>query len=443
MTIIAADNKYVVVGLGMTGVSCVRYLQSRNKHVMVVDSRERPPGLDSFKSLYPDVNVYCGGFDQSVLNAANVLVMSPGVPLHTDEIQLAISQGVKITSDIELFLTEFTGKVIAITGSNAKSTVTAWLGNALSNNDKKVLVAGNIGVPVLDRLDDNFDIAVLELSSFQLELVAKLKADFATILNVSEDHMDRYDSMFTYQQAKQRIYFGAKTVVYNRLDILTQPLVPNSTIQISFGLNEPDINHYGIRSIEGELWLAKGFETIIKYSELSLSGMHNCANALAVLALADAVGNLRQATLDALRTFKGLPYRCQETAVINGVRYVNDSKATNVGSTIAAVTGLVKDKNIHLLLGGLTKDQDLLPLVDAVPANCKSIYAFGRDKNIIKQVIPDAIVVDDMKTAMSLIRNEVESGDIVLLSPACASFDQFDNFEHRGKVFDAIVEALK
>lgn len=443
MTIIAADKKYVVVGLGLTGVSCVRHLTLHNRHVVVVDSRVNPPGLLDFQTEFPSVVVHCGGFDADIINSANVLVMSPGVALSTPAIQNAVKAGVKITSDIELFLAQFEGKVVAITGSNAKSTVTAWLGCALNIHQEKALVAGNIGLPVLDALERSYDLAVLELSSFQLELIAKLEADVATILNVSEDHLDRYESMFQYQQAKQRIYFGAKTVVSNRQDMLTQPLVPNDTKQLSFGLNEPDLNQYGIREIDGELWLVKGFEQIIKQADLSLPGRHNCANALAVIAMADAVGNDRSATLQALRTFAGLPFRCQEIASINGVRYINDSKATNVGSTLAAVSGLATGKNIHLLLGGISKDQDLTPLGNALPANCKRIYAFGRDKLLIKNAVAEARLVDDLNSAMSLIKNEVESGDIVLLSPACASFDQFDNFEHRGRVFNSIVETLK
>ncbi len=445
MTLIAADTKYVVVGLGLTGVSCVRYLVSRGKHVSVIDSREKPHGLDAFKTEFPTISVYCGGWNQTVLSSADVLVMSPGVALSTPEIQKTIAAGVRVTSDIELFLAEFDGRIIAITGSNAKSTVTAWLGEALRLGGYKTLVAGNIGLPVLDTLSERYDVAVLELSSFQLELIQKLNADIATLLNVSEDHMDRYDSMAHYQQAKHRIYFGCRVSVFNREDALTQPLVPATTTQISFGSDAPDLQQYGLRDQDGTVWLAKGFEKIIPISELSLAGLHNASNALAVLAMADAFGNDRTATLSALTSFSGLPYRCQFVASVNDVRFFNDSKATNVGSTIAALKGLADpdDKNIILLLGGQSKGQDLSPLASVTQKTCRHVFAFGEDATLLKRAVVTAEIVENMANAMTKAVELARAGDVVLLSPACASFDQFKNFEHRGQVFNELVGRLK
>ncbi|MDN3650528.1 UDP-N-acetylmuramoyl-L-alanine--D-glutamate ligase [Reinekea marina] len=444
MSLIAADKHYCVVGLGMTGVSCVRYLAARGKSFSVIDSRQNPPGLDEITRDFPDVTVLTGRFDEAFLARANTLVMSPGVALATPEIQTAIKNGAQVTSDIELFLSEFSGQVIAITGSNAKSTVTRWMGLALENGNKKALIGGNIGNAVLDHVDEAFDVAVLELSSFQLELLPKLNADVACVLNISEDHLDRYDSMAHYQQAKQRIYFGTQHAVFNRADVMTAPLVPDSVKVTSFALDEPDLNQYGVRLENNQRVICKGFESIMTVNELALPGEHNIANAMAVIALADAVDNDRQATISALKTFSGLPHRCEEVGTIDGVRYFNDSKSTNVGSTLAAINGLGKpEKNIVLLLGGQGKNQDFSPLVNAVAAVCKKVICFGEDGEALSRLISGSLLVETMNQALDLAKTIAESGEIVLLSPACASFDQFKNFEARGNEFVTWVETAK
>jgi len=443
MTLITADTKYLVVGLGMTGLSCVRYLLSRNKSVSIIDSREAPPGLDDARAEFPGIEIFLGGFNQEVISRVQVLVMSPGVPLATPEIKLAIEDGVRITSDIELFLNEFSGKVIAITGSNAKSTVTQWLGEALQRSKQKILIAGNIGLPVLDAVNEEYDVAVLELSSFQLELIPSLKADVAAILNVSEDHMDRYDSMAQYQQAKQRIYFGTHHAIYNRSDMLTQPLVASDVKVSSFGIGTPDLKQYGLIETSVGYMLACGLTELMHESELALPGKHNAENALAVLALADAIGNDRALTIEALKDFSGLPYRCQFINDVNHVRYFNDSKATNVGSTIAALNGIRSEgsKNIVLLLGGQSKGQDLQPLASVIDDTCKKVFVFGQDQDLFRTVVAEAEYTQTMEEALELAILSVEEGDVVLLSPACASFDQFKNFEARGLAFNQWVEA--
>lgn len=436
MSLIAADTHYCVVGLGVTGLSCVRYLSAHGKSVSVVDSRFVPPGLSDLQRDYPEVPFLGGEFNVDVLTRATHLVMSPGVPLATPAIQQAIAAGVRITSDIELFLSQFNGKVIAITGSNAKSTVTRWLGDALINGGYKTLVGGNIGNAVLDCVDQDYDIAVLELSSFQLELLKNTSADVATILNLSEDHMDRYANMASYQQAKQRIYFGTRFALYNRQDILTQPLVPAHVTVRSFGLNEPDLKDYGIRVVNGKEYLAHGLKNLMPISEISLPGYHNVINALAVLAMADAVGNSREATLATLTQFAGLPHRCQRVAEQDGVVYYNDSKATNIGSTLAALNGLASaPANIHLLLGGQGKGQDFSPLIQACEQHCKSVTCYGEDGEALHQLIAGSRIVASLEQALRVAQTQAVSGDIILLSPACASFDQFDNFEHRGRCF--------
>lgn len=437
MHIIAADTKYIVVGLGVTGLSCVRYLVCAGKQVAVCDSRENPPGLDILREEFPNIAVHVGSFDVDLLSSADFLVMSPGIALATPEIQAAIEAGVSITSDVELFLNAFKGKVVAITGSNAKSTVTAWLGLAIANAGVSVLVAGNIGVPVLSGLDKQYDIAVLELSSFQLELVKSLQADVATILNVSEDHLDRYDSFAAYQQAKQRIYFGCKQAVFNRHDVLTQPLLPATTAVTSFALSAPDLKTYGLLQDNAVTYLARGFEKILEVGRVSLAGQHNIENALAVLALSDSLDIPREATVNALTTFVGLKHRCQLVCDVNGVRYFNDSKATNVGSTLAAVQGLsdpVK-KNIILLLGGQSKGQDLLPLKLVLEKSCKAILVYGQDAHLFQALDARAEQFDTLGQALSRANTIAASDDVVLLSPACASFDQYKNFEARGDAF--------
>lgn len=443
MNLIAADTHYLVVGLGLTGLSCVRYLAAQGKLVSVIDSRACPPGLDALSQTYPDVSVYLDGFDADVLASADVLVMSPGVALSTPEIQAAINAGARVTSDIELFLGEFKGQVIAITGSNAKSTVTQWLGEAIALSGRRTLIAGNIGRPVLDAAGEHYDVAVLELSSFQLELIPRLNAAITTILNVSEDHMDRYDSMAHYIQAKQKIYFGTSHAVFNRDDILTQPLVPDHVKTTTFGLGEPDLNQYGLRVLDGVTYLACGLTPIVEEQALSLQGRHNTANALAVLALADALGVDRSHTIEALKNFSGLPYRCQLIKSVNGIRYFNDSKATNVGSTIAALHGLSTPslKNIILLMGGQSKGQDLSPLAPVVKSTCKRVLVFGEDQALIQAIVTGTDAIDTMEQGLQEAKATATKGDIVLLSPACASFDQFKNFEDRGRVFNEWVEA--
>lgn len=443
MTLIAADKHYCVVGLGLTGMSCVRYLAARGKSFSVIDSRTNPPGLSELQTNYPNIDVVTGGFDEAFLARANTLVMSPGVALATPEINQAIENGAQVTSDIELFLNEFHGKVIAITGSNAKSTVTRWLGTALELSGQRILVGGNIGNAVLDYVDEEFDLAVLELSSFQLELLPKLNADVSCILNVSEDHLDRYASMAQYQQAKQRVYYATKHAIFNRVDVMTAPLVPDSVKVSSFALNEPDLGQYGLR-LEGEQrFIAQGFNNIIDVSEISLPGEHNISNAMAVIALADAVDCDREATLKALRNFTGLPHRCEKVGVLDGVSYFNDSKATNVGSTLAAINGLgLPTRNIILLLGGQGKKQDFSPLVSACGQVCKKVICFGEDGQLLNSLIAGSDLVNTMDQALQLAQQSAQSGDIVLLSPACASFDQFDNFEHRGNTFVQWLEAM-
>jgi UDP-N-acetylmuramoylalanine--D-glutamate ligase len=443
MTLITADTQYLVVGLGATGLSCVRYLQAQGKFCSVIDSREAPPGLDTLRAEFPSVEVTLGGFDADVMARADVLVMSPGVPLSTPAVQAALAKGLRLSSDIELFCQAHQGRTVLITGSNAKSTVTSWLADAVERSGTSYVVGGNLGQPALSLLDTPADLAILELSSFQLELVGQLRADVATVLNVSEDHQDRYPSFAAYQQTKQRIYFGCRHAVYNRDDALTAPLLPTGVARTSFGLGEPDIRQFGVIGHQGEAWLACGKELLLSAREVALPGRHNRSNALAVMALATAVGLDRDATLASIKQFRGLPHRCEPVGSLDGVHYVNDSKGTNVGATLAAVEGLGRDhpKQLILLMGGQGKDADFSSLESPVAQLCKSVWVFGEDQSKIASVLTgDVHRVATMEQALTGARAQAAPGDTVLLSPACASFDQFNDFQHRGDVFRSWVE---
>ena len=449
MALIAADTQYLVVGLGATGLSCVRYLVAQGKLVSVIDSRQTPPGLETLRAEFPDVEVTLGGFDADVMTRVDVLVMSPGVPLSTPAVQTALANGVRLSSDIELFCQAHQGRTVLITGSNAKSTVTSWLADIAGRAGLSYVVGGNLGQPALTLLEEPVELAILELSSFQLELVGPLRADVATVLNVSEDHQDRYPSFAAYQQTKQRIYFGCRHAVYNRDDVLTSPLLPTGVAQTTFGLGQPDLNQFGVLEHEGEAWLACGRDLWLPACDVALPGRHNRSNALAVMALAKATGLGRDAILASLKSFKGLPHRCEPVGSINGVQFVNDSKGTNVGATLAAVDGLGRDHpgRLILLLGGQGKGADFSSLNEPVAQLCKSSWVFGQDQEQIVAALSaggrSSTVhrVDTMEQALAGAEAEALTGDIVLLSPACASFDQFNDFQHRGDVFRSWVEA--
>lgn len=440
---ITAKRHYLVVGLGATGLSCVRFLRARGQGVAVVDSRAEPPGRDLLQREFPEVELTTGAFATEQLKQADILVLSPGVPLATPAIKAAIDAGVPVTSDIELFHQAFAGRLVLITGSNAKSTVTSWVADMARLSRQSYVVGGNLGKPALELLDEPADLAILELSSFQLELLPPLIADVATILNVSEDHLDRYDSFEAYRQAKLRIYRGAKQVVFNRADALTQ--TPLETPVVSFGLDQPAAGDFGLLQRDGEEWLAQGDQLLLPSREVALPGRHNLVNALASLALGSAVDLPQVAMLESLRSFKGLPHRCEWVATKAGVRYVNDSKGTNVGATLAAVEGLGREApgRLILLVGGQGKDADFAPLAEPVNELCKAVFAYGEDGDLLASVIGSlAQRVERMEDAFQAAVEQATEGDTVLLSPACASFDQFRNFEHRGEVFRAQVEAL-
>lgn len=439
------ETKTIVVGLGKTGLSCVRFLVAQGESVMVVDSRQNPPGLSELKTEFPDVPCILGDFDQAFLASAASLVVSPGVSINLPEIEHAKDNGVSVLGDVELFARHAQAPVVAITGSNGKSTVTTLVYEMAKAANKNVRVGGNIGTPVLELIESTEpDLYVLELSSFQLETTDSLKLAAATVLNISQDHLDRYSGMQGYIDAKKRIFAHAKCGVLNADDEVVSTMASGISQCVKFSLSEPKTeSDFGVRQQDGELWIAKGESNLLSINELKVVGMHNVANALAALALGEQVGLPLTAMLEALRQFKGLPHRCQWIASINGVDWYNDSKATNVGSAEAAIIGL--DRPIVLIAGGEGKGQDFSPLKEALAKHGRGVVLIGCDADEIEKAL-DAVVptvrASSMEQAVEKSAQLAQSGGAVLLAPACASFDMFSGFEDRGNQFIAAVQRM-
>ncbi|XOY30676.1 UDP-N-acetylmuramoyl-L-alanine--D-glutamate ligase [Proteus cibi] len=429
-------KKVVVVGLGITGLSCVDFFIRQGVTPKVIDTRQKPGGLDK---LPADVEYHTGSFHQAWLNDADLIISSPGIALSTPELVEAANHGVEIVGDIELFCREAKAPIVAITGSNGKSTVTTLVGEMATADGIRVGVGGNIGVPALTLLTKPHDLYVLELSSFQLETTYSLQAATATVLNISEDHMNRYPlGLEQYREAKLRIYNNAKTCVYNEDDALTLPLAGKDNRCVSFGVGQGDYqldNTSRILKVKGE--------KVLSTAEMYLSGQHNYTNALAALALADAVGISRTAAIEVLKTYHGLAHRFQLVYSHQNVRWINDSKATNVGSTEAALRGLEVEGTLHLLLGGDGKSADFTSLLPYISGDNIRLYCFGQDGQALANLRPDvSLLTVTMEEAMRALAPTVKSGDMVLLSPACASLDQFKCFEQRGDEFARLAREL-
>lgn len=447
MSLIASDHFRIVVGLGKSGMSVVRFLAQQGVSFAVADTRENPPELATLSRDYPQVEVRCGELDVDFLCRADELYVSPGLALATPALQAAAARGVKLSGDIDLFARNAKAPIVAISGSNAKSTVTTLVGEMAAAAGKRVAVGGNLGTPALDLLNDDIELYVMELSSFQLETTNQLGAEVATVLNVSEDHMDRYSGLPAYHLAKHRIFRGAKQVVVNRQDALTRPLMSEGLPCWTFGLSAPDFKAFGLREENGEKYLAFEFQNLMPVRELKVRGAHNQANALAALALGHAVGLPFDAMLSSLRNFTGLEHRCQWVRELDGVSYYNDSKATNVGAALAAIDGLGADMEGKLVLiaGGDGKGADFSGLRDSVAKHCRAVVLMGRDADLIAAAVGDGVPrvrADSLDDAIVQSRELAQSGDAVLLSPACASFDMFKNYEERGQLFARAVEAL-
>jgi UDP-N-acetylmuramoylalanine--D-glutamate ligase len=443
------DKNVLVLGLGETGQSALRWLRKQGAHVFMADSRINPPGIDDVLQKFPNLKIYTGPFETEVLIHADLIVISPGVSLKEPAVQAAIVHGVPVVGDVELFAQyrSPTAKVVAITGSNGKTTVTSLVGEICKKAGLKTIVAGNIGLPVLDTLSmEEPHVYVLELSSFQLETTSSLKVDVATVLNVSEDHLDRYESMQAYAEAKARIYHNATLSVVNRDDPASLGLT--TTESVSFGLN-PAPNYADFGLLDNQ-WLVSGKRRIITVDDLNIKGQHNIANALAAMALCSNLGVDRSAIVTGLRQFKGLPHRVEWLANIGGVDFYDDSKGTNVGATSAAIKGMTKQgqpQKVVLIAGGDGKGQDFTPLAVAVEHHARAVVLFGRDAALIEEVLlPTGVPIYDavsLEEAVAIAYKVAFSGDAVLLSPACASFDMFRNYVHRAEVFIEAVKGLE
>ena len=436
----------VIIGMGNTGLSCARYLANRKIDFAMTDSRENPPMLNAIREQFPHITLSTGRFDPALLNNAKQLLISPGISLKEPEIAAAINSGVSVCGDIEIFCQQVKAPVVAITGSNGKSTVTTLVAEMTKDAGIKTGVGGNLGTPVLELLSENdTEIFVLELSSFQLETVSSLNAVASVVLNLSEDHMDRYSGMKDYAQAKARIYEGNGTMIINLDDPLVAAMCRPGRNISAFTLSEPDKNNYGVRDYSGVRWLVKGGEKLIRAEEIRIAGEHNIANSLAAFAIAEVLQIPRTNICSVLRKFTGLPHRCQWVADVNGVRWFNDSKGTNVGASYAAIKGLADNKNIVLIAGGDGKGANFSRLAEAAKNYLRAAVLIGRDAPRIKQVLQGVVpVIDaiDMNAAVQTAATLASQGDIVLLSPACASFDMFNDYRARGEEFKNSVERL-
>jgi UDP-N-acetylmuramoylalanine--D-glutamate ligase len=448
------DKSVLVLGAGDTGLSVVGHLRRMGARVRVADSRDRPPGADAIRGL--GCELVTGQWTDGLFGNAELIVASPGVaiagPACDPAIKRAIAAGKKFVGDIELFAwkqDEITGskpKVIGITGSNGKSTATAMTGAMCAAAGLKTVVAGNIGLPVLDALasaesSGQPDVYVLELSSFQLETTSWLHLDAATMLNLSQDHLDRYEGMAAYAAAKQRIFLHTTHQIVNRDDAVSMSMKDARCECASFGMDQPTKDkNFGI--VDG--WLVRGSAQLMPLTELPVAGLHNAANALAAFALCDAVGVDLMKAVEGLKSFVGLPHRSARVAVIQGVTFLDDSKGTNVGSTVAAMNGMTSPT--ILIAGGEGKGQDFAPLAEPIHKRAKAVVLIGKAAQQIQSAIASSQVpcfhATDMDAAVRRAFASAAPGDTVLLSPACASFDMFKNYKHRGEVFAASVAAV-
>lgn len=462
MALDLSGRRVLVLGLGDTGLSMARWLKRHGADVSVADTRADPPHAVELSHELPGAALECGEYRESSVRGADLIAISPGVDRRTPAVAAAIQRGTPVVGDIELFAQALkarstlnaqpsTARILAVTGTNGKSTVTRMAGDICAAAGFDTLVAGNIGTPVLDVLTAIEkgravpDAFVLELSSFQLESTASLNADAAAMLNISEDHLDRYHGIDAYAAAKARIFHGSGAQTLNRDDKhSTAMALPGRTIY-RFGLDAPQGgNEWGIVQRGTRAWLAREERALMPVDELPVAGMHNAANALAAGALCHAIGIADGPITAALRAFKGLPHRVEKTAVINGITFYDDSKGTNVGSTVAALSGF--SQSLVLIAGGDGKGQDFSPLRAPVARHARAVVLIGRDREKIAAALDGCGVplerAADMEQAVQKALALGRAGDAVLLSPACASFDMFRNYAHRGEVFAAAVHAL-
>jgi len=439
-----ARGTCVVLGLGATGLSCARHLSAAGFSVLVLDSREDPPAAAQLRSLVPAATILSGTLDTELPPDTEELVLSPGLATDLPLAQRARERGLSVVGDIELFARAVTAPVAAITGSNGKSTVTTMLALMARSAGKRVLAGANLGTPALDLLcQPTPDLFVLELSSFQLETTASLKPEVAAVLNLSADHIDRHGSLQAYAAAKATIFRGARIAVVNRQDPMVTAMATAHPRVITFGMDAPQPGHYGILGTGEQMMLARGNETLMPAAELGVSGLHNVANALAALTMGSALDLPMAAMLSSLRDFSGLPHRTQTVADTLDMRWVDDSKATNVGAAVAAIAGLPGP--IVLIAGGDGKGQGFEPLAIALAGRTRAAVLLGQDAPKLARVLGDVCpvcLVKDMDEAVAAAARLGQPGDTVLLSPACSSLDMFTSYAQRGAAFASAVRGL-
>lgn len=439
----------LIIGIGKTGLSCARYLLQQGKSIIMFDTRSTPPEKNVVQAEFPSVPLYLASLPEEVWNHVDQVILSPGVDPKLPILAPARNRQLPIIGDIELFAQQATAPVVAITGTNAKGTVTTLIAAMLQQAGYQVQVGGNIGTPALELLAaPKPDFYVLELSSFQLETTYSLVLQAATILNVSEDHLDRHGTLPAYIAAKQRIYQHARAIIWNREDKATYPhKLPVGSQIFNFGSSVPKNEEFGLRQVQGQFYLAFGEELLLPTSQLTIQGQHNWLNALAALTLGHALKVPMAAMLTALSQYHGLPHRCEWVRTINGVNWYNDSKGTNVGASVAAIKGLgsaVTGKLI-LIAGGLGKGADFSPMYAPVAQYVKCVVLLGTDAPLLAKVLQTATAIEyvtSLAQAVHYAYQQAQPGDAVLLSPACASWDMFRDYNERGEIFIQLVKAL-
>jgi len=433
----------LIIGLGKTGLSCVRYLSGKGLSLAIADNREAPPELKKLKDECSEVSVYLGNFDPILLCSAKLIILSPGVSILDPAIQHAIENGVEVIGDIELFVRDTKVPIIAITGSNGKSTVATLITDMIRESGVKAELGGNIGTPALslfERLQPEF--YILELSSFQLETIQSLNAVVSVILNISNDHMDRYNFIDDYISAKKKIFMGNGCVAINKDDDLILSMKNKNRKMIFYSFGCPEEDELGIRLIDDVKWVCYGNEKILSLADIVIKGRHNILNVLAALALGLSIGLEIKFMVSAIKSFKGLPHRCELIATVNNVEWINDSKGTNPGATCAAIEGVARGNNIVLIAGGDSKCADFLSLAKYVIGRVHTAILIGVDANRIATVLDNTINIyyaTSMESAVSLAAKLAKDGDSVLLSPACASIDMFSDYQERGTEFKQAV----
>jgi UDP-N-acetylmuramoylalanine--D-glutamate ligase len=459
-------KRALVLGVGETGLSMARWIARQGGAVRAADTRDVPPAAAALRAAVPQAEVITGPFTDALLGGVDLVASSPGVPLAEPVVRAAVARGIEVVGDVELFARHLAsqpedarGRVVAITGTNGKTTVTALTGAMCRAAGLDTVVAGNISPAVLDALTARLDagklpeVWALELSSFQLEATSSLRPDAAAMLNLSEDHLDRYAGMDEYAAAKARVFAGDGVQVLNRNERYSLGMRRPGRRVVTIGYDPaPDHDDFGLLKVFGEHWLAMGGTPLVAAADLRLAGLHNAVNALAALALCRAIGLQVAPLLDALRRFEGLPHRLERVADVDRIAFYDDSKGTNVGSTVAALDGFARQfgasgRKVVLIAGGDGKGQDFAPLGDAVAGAARAVVLIGRDAPLIATALGSAHVPLEhavtMPEAVAKALRAARTGDVVLLSPACASFDMFVNYKARGEAFCAAVRGLE